>query len=169
MRRAQVVVIGASDDTTHKEEAYRIGALVAERNCTLLTGGRGGIMEAASRGAAENGGEVIGIIPGESFSEANRYCTTVINTGIGYARNSINILSGDIIIAVGGKSGTLTELAYAWQFNKPVICCMFADGWSSRFPGIKVDDRPGSVIYEADSPDQVAVYLDEFLGQFKSM
>jgi uncharacterized protein (TIGR00725 family) len=165
MRRPQVVVIGSSDDTAHIEEAYSIGALVAERKCTLLTGGRGGIMEAASRGAAEKGGEVIGIIPGDSFSGANRYCTTVIATGIGYARNIINILSGDIIIAVGGKSGTLNEMAYAWQFNKPIICCMFADGWSRRFSGINVDDRPGSVIYEADDLDQVAVCLDEFLNQ----
>jgi uncharacterized protein (TIGR00725 family) len=169
MRRAQVVVIGASDDTAHLEEARSIGALVAGRNCTLLTGGRGGIMEAASRGAAENGGEVIGIIPGDSFSGANRYCTTVIATGIGYARNSINILSGDIIIAIGGKSGTLTELAYAWQFNKPVICCMFADGWSSMFPGIKVDDRVGSEIYEANGLEQVAVFLDDFLNRFRSV
>lgn len=167
MRRPQVVVIGASDDTTHAKEAYLIGALIAKRNCTLLTGGRGGIMEAASRGAVENGGEVIGIIPDDFFSGANAYCTTVIATGIGYARNSINILSGDIIIAVGGKSGTLTELTYAWQFNKPVICCMFADGWSSRFPEIKVDDRQGSVIYKARDLDQVEVYLDEFLVHFE--
>jgi uncharacterized protein (TIGR00725 family) len=167
MRRVQVVVIGASDDTDYTEEAYTIGALIAKRNCTLLTGGRSGIMEAASRGAVENGGEVIGIIPGDNFSGANRYCSTVIVTGIGYARNSINILSGDIIIAIGGKSGTLTELAYAWQFNKPVICCKFADGWSSLFPGIKVDDRTGSVIYEADTLDQVAVFLDEFLNRFE--
>ncbi len=167
MRRVQVLVIGASDETGYENEAYSIGALVSERNCTLITGGRGGIMEAASRGAAESGGEVIGIIPGDSFSGANRYCSTVIPTGIGYARNLINILAGDIIIAVGGKSGTLTELAYAWQFNKPVICCMFAEGWSSRFPGINVDDRRGSVLYEAADVGEVAAFLDRFLDHYK--
>ncbi len=161
MRKKQVVVIGSSEEESFREESRRIGRFIAENDMVLITGGRGGIMESVSRGAYENGGTVIGILPGESLEEANPYCTAVVPTGIGFARNSVNILSGDVIIAIGGKSGTMSELAYAWMYRKPVICCTFARGWSSQFPEVRVDNRAGSKIYIAETVDMVREFLKE--------
>jgi uncharacterized protein (TIGR00725 family) len=163
MRKRQVVVIGSSDDRENVDEAYRIGEFIARREMVLISGGRGGIMEAASRGASDGKGIVIGIIPGEGLDQANRYCSIVIPTGIGFARNVINVLSADCIIAIGGKSGTLTELAYAWQFGKPIICCTFAGGWSARLPTMPIDDRGGGPLYEAEKVEDVFNILDDLL------
>jgi len=161
MRKYQIVVIGASDDVDNQVEAYDIGKFIAQRDIVLITGGRGGIMKYASKGACDNDGVVIGILPGDDFSEANEYCTTVIPTGIGFARNIINILSGDIIIAIGGKTGTLSELAYAWQYEKTIICCTFARGWSRNFPESEIDDRKGGRIYSADNVQDVFEIIEK--------
>ncbi len=150
MRRRQVVVIGSGDETRHCDDALRIGSFIASRGWVLITGGRGGVMEAASRGASEGGGLVIGIIPDTDPAGANRYCDVVIPTGIGYARNLVNVLSGDVVVAVGGKAGTLSELAYAWQFGKPIICCAFAGGWSERLAGAPIDERGGEIRFARD-------------------
>jgi uncharacterized protein (TIGR00725 family) len=163
MKYKQVVVIGSNDDREHYDAAYRIGHYIAQKGWVLISGGRSGIMEAASRGASEGHGLVIGILPDHSPHSANKYCNIVIPTGIGYARNLVNVLSGDVIIAIGGKSGTLSELAYAWQFGKPVICCKFTGGWSERLAQSPVDDRQGSEVFAADSVTEVFKYLDRLL------
>ncbi|MCU0848164.1 MAG: TIGR00725 family protein [Spirochaetes bacterium] len=164
MRKRQVVIIGSSSDSGHMEEAYQIGRRVAEMGCVLISGGRGGIMSAASRGARECGGITVGILPSEEMDEANEFCSIVIPTGIGYARNSMNILSGDIIIAMEGGAGTLTELAYAWQYGKTVICCTFCGGWSRIFAEISPDQRAGSRLLTAASLDQVYEHLDTMIS-----
>src|SRR3990172_3350952 len=161
MRKKQVVVIGSSDDTQNLGAAYSIGKFIAQKGWVLISGGRGGVMEAASRGAAEHGGTVIGILPGEELERSNKYCTIVIPTGIGYARNVINVLSADALVAVGGKAGTLSELAYAWIYGKPVICCAFAPGWSAQFPAIRVDDREGGAVLTARSVGEGCRQLEE--------
>ncbi|MFW5861275.1 MAG: TIGR00725 family protein [Spirochaetota bacterium] len=155
MRYKQVVIIGSSDTSDHLDTAMRIGKFVADNKWVLVSGGRTGIMEAASRGASEAGGIVVGITPSHQFDEANPYCTIVIPSGIGFARNSMNVLSGDIIVSLGGKSGTLSELAYAWQYDKPVICCSFTGGWSSRILRQPVDDRKSGNFYDARNLDEV--------------
>ncbi len=165
MRTKQVVIIGSSDATDHLETARSIGSFVAENNWTLISGGRTGIMEAASRGASEAGGTVIGIVPSSLFEEANRYCTVVIPTGVGFARNSINVLSGDVIVSIGGKAGTLSELAYAWQYNKPVICCSFTGGWSKRILEEPVDDRKSGMLLDAGNMDEVFSLLRDILSR----
>ena len=165
MRKKQVVVIGSSDDVQNIDAAYSIGKFIALKGWVLISGGRGGIMEAASRGAAEHEGTVVGILPGEEFEQSNRYCTIVIPTGIGHARNVINVLSADAIVAIGGKAGTLSELAYAWIYGKPVICCVFAPGWSSQFPLIRVDDREGGIVLAARSADEACEKLEEFFAR----
>lgn len=162
MRLKQVVVIGSSDEAPCSDETYEIGRFIARNKCILISGGRGGVMEKVSRGAYDEGGIVLGILPGSDFNAANDYCNIVIPTGIGYARNIINILSGDVIIAIGGKSGTLSELAYAWQYGKPVILCTFSGGWSKRLAGSNIDDRPGK-FYIAENLKDVYRRLIEIL------
>lgn len=161
-RPLQVTVIGASDDRENSVAAERIGRFIGSHGYTLITGGRGGIMEAVSRGAAESGGTVVGILPGIDDSDANASNTIVLPTGIGFARNSMNILAGDIIIAMGGKSGTLSELAYAWQYGKPVIACTFTGGWSSKIVNEPLDDRKGTSLMPASTPEEVCAILKEW-------
>ena len=165
MRRKQIVIIGSGDDERHHDTAYAIGKFIAEQGWVLISGGKGGIMEAASRGAAEAGGIVIGILPDHSAEYANRYCTIVIPTGVGYARNLTNILAGDVIVSIGGKAGTLSELAYAWQFGKQVIACVFTGGWSERLARSPIDDRQGGEVYAAASLEDVYGFLEKILGK----
>jgi uncharacterized protein (TIGR00725 family) len=103
------------------EKARQIGRLVAERGGTLICGGRSGVMEAAARGAAEAGGTAIGILPDEDRTRANKYLSHSIATGTGHARNLAVVCSGDVIIAVGGEYGTLSEIGLARKVGRPVV------------------------------------------------
>jgi len=164
MRNRQVVIIGSHDDTgANLQTARRIGKHVALKGWVLITGGRKGVMEAASEGASDEGGTVVGIIPDSVFNTANPYCSVVIPTGIGYARNSINVLAADVVIAIGGLSGTLTEMSYAFQYGKPVICCMFAGGWSSLFAEFP-EVRNSAGFHRAETLDDVFALLERLLG-----
>jgi uncharacterized protein (TIGR00725 family) len=164
MRKKQVVVIGSSDESASMPEAITIGQFIAEKGYVLITGGRGGIMEAVSRGAAESGGTVIGILPGENIDSANRYCSVVVPTGIGFARNAINVLAADVVVAIGGQSGTLTELAYSRLYGKTLICCTFAGGWSAEFPRVPVEDRDGSRVFIARNAEEACSLIASVLG-----
>ena len=121
-RKPQIGVMGPGRvDGTGRELAHEVGRLIAEAGCVLVCGGLGGAMEAAARGACEAGGVVIGILPGASHADANPYITHIIATGMGHARNCINILSSHAIIAVQGEYGTLSEIALALKCGKPVV------------------------------------------------
>ncbi len=101
--------------------AERVGAAIAAAGAVLLCGGLGGVMEAASRGAARAGGVVVGLLPGVDRVEANRWITIPIVTGMDQARNVILVRSCDALIAVGGMYGTLSEIALALKLGRPVI------------------------------------------------
>ena len=101
--------------------AEEVGREVARRQAVLICGGMGGVMEAACKGAVSEGGLTIGILPGESRSQANPYVRIPIVTGIGYARNVAVVKSSQAIIAIDGAYGTLTEIGYALQSGIPVI------------------------------------------------
>ncbi len=88
---------------------------------TLVCGGMGGAMEAACRGASGVGGETVGIVPGHEVDEANEFCTHVVATGIGHARNLAVVSSGEAVIAIGGEWGTLSEIGFARAIGRPVI------------------------------------------------
>jgi uncharacterized protein (TIGR00725 family) len=103
------------------QTAEEVGRLLALNNYTLITGGLGGIMEAASKGAKSAGGLTIGILPQEDKSSANRYVDIPVPTGLGIGRNLIIARSADFLIAIGGEYGTLSEIAFGLQLNKPVI------------------------------------------------
>ena len=101
--------------------ARRVGAAVAQAGAVLWTGGRGGVMAAASRGAAEAGGLVVGILPGFRREDANRWVAVPIVTGMDQARNVVLVRSCDAVIAVGGMYGTLSEIALALKLGRPVV------------------------------------------------
>jgi len=95
------------------EQAMEIGRLIAQRGGTVLTGGLGGVMEAACKGAKEGGGQTIGILPGFDTRDANRYVDIPIITGFNHARNIIVVRTSEALIAVGGMYGTLSAMAFA--------------------------------------------------------
>ena len=125
MARVQIAVIGSGAE--HEERAEAVGRLLADRGATVVTGGRGEVMAAASRGAKSAGGTTIGIVPGESCAEANAWVDHVVVTGIGHARNLAVVASGDAVIAVGGRYGTLAEIGLALTLGRRVV--VLEPGW----------------------------------------
>jgi uncharacterized protein (TIGR00725 family) len=125
----QVAVVGSGAE--HEARAEEVGRLLAERGCTVVTGGRGEVMAAAARGAKSAGGTTIGILPGETREGMNEWIDHAVVTGIGHARNLAVVASGDAVIAVGGRWGTLAEIAFARVLGRPVI---------SLFPGWELPD-----------------------------
>ena len=104
--------------------AHKIGRLVAEYDAVLLTGGMGGVMEEASRGASEEGGIVLAICPTYEERDLNKYVDIPVMTGMKGARNYMNVLSSDVVVAIGYNSaGTLSEIAFSLQLEKPLIIC----------------------------------------------
>ena len=118
----QIGVIGSSECSSKtKKLAEEVGREIARRGATLVCGGLGGVMEAAARGAKEAGGLTVGILPGSHAGEANPYIDVTVVTGMSYARNIIVVRSSDALIAIEGKYGTLSEIAFALQLHKPIV------------------------------------------------
>ena len=121
-----VAVVGDGDPRgpdAHRilEWAEEVGSLLARDGATVLTGGLGGVMRAASRGAASIGGQTIGILPGPDTLEANEYVRLPIATGLGVARNLVVVTSSDAVVAVGGRHGTLSEIGLALRMGRHVV------------------------------------------------
>jgi uncharacterized protein (TIGR00725 family) len=121
----QVSVIGSGGE--HEESAEQVGRLLAERGATVVTGGLGEVMAAAARGVKSAGGTTIGILPTETREGANEWIDHVVVTGIGHARNLAVVASGDAVIAVGGRYGTLAEIGLALTLGRPVV--VLESGW----------------------------------------
>jgi uncharacterized protein (TIGR00725 family) len=121
----QVSVIGSGAE--HEERAEAVGRLLAEHGATVVTGGLGEVMAAASRGAKSAGGTTIGVLPGETRELANEWLDHVVVTGLGHARNLAVVASGDAVIAVGGRYGTLAEIGFALTLGRTVV--VLEPGW----------------------------------------
>jgi uncharacterized protein (TIGR00725 family) len=122
-----VSVVGSGTATGDLyEKARAVGRLIAERGGILVCGGLSGVMEAAARGATEAGGAAVGILPDEDRRRQNIYLTYSLATGTGQARNLAVVCSGDVVIAVGGEYGTLSEIGLARKVGRPVVVL---EGW----------------------------------------
>jgi len=121
MERLISVVGGRQAPPAVLREAEAVGEGLARRGWVVVCGGMGGVMAAVCRGAKKAGGKTVGILPGQRPEEANRNVDVAIPTGMGLARNAIVSRAGEAVIAVGGSYGTLSEIAYALNFGKPVI------------------------------------------------
>lgn len=142
MRLRQVAIIGDADASLAAEAfAEALGAAIGRRGWALVSGGREGVMGAASRGCREAGGIVVGILPTADDSAGNEHCQVLLPTGMGWTRNSLTALAGDAVVAIGGRAGTLTEIAYAWSYGKPILAATGLGGWSERLAGQAIDDR----------------------------
>jgi uncharacterized protein (TIGR00725 family) len=138
--------------------AEQVGCLIAQRGAILITGGRGGIMEAASRGAHEAGGLVVGLLPGFSKNEANPYVSIPIVTGLGEMRNHLTIRASDAIIMICGSTGTLNEATIAYG-QKPLIVVEGTGGWSDRlrqflYEGHHFDERGTAEVFFVSDPEE---------------
>ena len=151
MNAPYVAVIGAGqDDGEFYEQARGVGRLIAEKGGIVVCGGLGGVMEAAARGAREAGGVAIGILPDEDRSRANEYLSYSFATGVGEARNLAVVCTADVVIAVGGEYGTLSEIGLAKKVGRPVVSL---EGW----------DLPGHIIV-VSSPEEAVEAVFGQLG-----
>jgi uncharacterized protein (TIGR00725 family) len=117
-----VAVVGPGDASAEEESrAERVGRLLGEHGAVVVCGGLGGVMEAVCRGVREGGGTTVGILPGHDRSAANGYVDVAIATGMGEMRNALVARSADVLIAVGGEYGTLSEIALGLKAGKRVI------------------------------------------------
>ena len=151
MARVQVAVIGSGAE--HEGRAEQVGRLLAERGATVVTGGLGSVMAAAARGAKSAGGTTIGIVPGETRQGANEWLDHVVVTGVGHARNLAVVASGDAVIAVGGRWGTLAEIGFAHVLGRPVV--ILEPGWA-------LDD-----VARASSPEEAVDLALSLLSESK--
>ncbi len=151
-RRRQVAVSGGGDDPPADAltAAEQVGSGLARAGFTVVCGGMGGAMEAAARGAFDAGGDVVGILPGSDLADANPYCTHLVATGIGHARNLAVAGSGDALVAIGGEWGTLTEIAFARRLQRPVIALrtwrVSGAGPMADAPGIEAVSDPAAAV-----------------------
>ena len=161
-RARQVAVIGAGRCAVGSDPwllAEEVGRRLAEAGITVVTGGLYGVMEAACRGAAGAGGTVIGIVPGGSIEEANPFCTHVIASGIGHARNLGVVGSGEVVIAVTGEWGTLSEIGFARTIGRTVVTLR---SWE-LVGRAAMEGAPG--VIPADTPEEAVAAALAALGQ----
>lgn len=140
------------------QSAYRLGRLIAEQGWILLNGGRNsGIMEASAQGAFENGGLTVGVLPDDVDTRTSAYICVPIITGMGSARNCINVLSSHVVVACTGGAGTLSEIALALKAGKKVVLLDFDPG-----TGFDQYRKTGDLIY-AKTPEEAIAVIKEIL------
>jgi uncharacterized protein (TIGR00725 family) len=161
-----VSVIGASEiDKKTEEVTFEIGKLLAQNKFIVACGGLSGVMEAVCKGAKEENGITIGIIPHVEKTMANKYVDIVIPCPFSQARNIVVVLCGDACLAISGKAGTLSEICFAWIYQKPILALSSVEGWSSRIANQKLDDRRLDKVYGVDTPQEAIMKIKELLNK----
>lgn len=171
MRKLQILVIGHNDNgflPKHEKIAYDVGFYIAKKNAVLLTGGMGGVMRVASKGAQDAGGTAVGIIPKLDAGTANEFCDIVIPTGLGLMRDFVNAYAADGIIVVGGGVGTLSEMCAAYMHNKPMVAIRNSGGTAEKYADKYLDHRKNILIVGADSPSEAVDTLLNIISKSKS-
>lgn len=156
-KRIQILVIGNNDNGFNSELekiAYETGSEVAKAGAILVTGGLGGVMNAACHGAKDAGGITLGIIPQNDPSFANEYCDIVVPTGIGLARDFLTALAGDGVIIIGGGSGTLSETCAAYMHNRPIVAIKTSGGVAEKYADQYLDHRQNLKIIGVTNPKE---------------
>ncbi|MGM0743594.1 MAG: TIGR00725 family protein [Pseudomonadota bacterium] len=153
------------------EEIYResekLGRMLVDLEMIVVCGGKGGAMEAVCRGARSSSnyrfGCTIGVIPEDERKFANSYCDVVLPTGMGFGRNVLVAGAGDIVFAIGGGAGTLSELAISWQLQRKVICIHGFGGWAEQLAGCALDqtfDQPFALARSAEEAIAIMRTMD---------
>ena len=157
-KKRQILVIGNNTNgCTPKHEK------IATSDSVLITGGLGGVMEAASHGAHDAHGLTVGIIPQDDATLANQFCDIVIPTGMGLSRDFLNALSADGIIIVGGGSGTLSEVCAAYMYKKPMVAIRNIGGSIEPYIDGFIDHRENIKIIGVDTPQEAVKKILELI------
>jgi len=166
-RRTTIGVIGKNEQHANDpvsaatmQLAHEIGRLIAAKGGVVVTGGLGGVMSAASRGAKDAGGLTIGFLPSMDRDSANEFVDVVFPTGLGRARNLLTARGCDSIVMIGGGCGTLNELTIAYADGRPVVILRGSGGWSDKlepvlYDGQYMDERRTVPIQFGDTPEEV--------------
>jgi len=155
-QRRVIAVVGNASESTPPEVmllARAIGQGIVDAGFVLVTGGLGGVMRAASQGGRLSlqcgDGSVLGILPSYDRTTANEFVQIAIPTGMQLARNTLVVAMADVVIAIGGGSGTLSEMAIAWQLGKPIVAVIECGGWSGELAGRTLDSRGTVPVHSA--------------------
>jgi uncharacterized protein (TIGR00725 family) len=167
-RRKIVAVIGDGAASLELGEiGEAVGRGLVDAGFRIVTGGLGGVMEAASKGARSAAsyreGDVVGILPSADARSANAFVDIVLPSGLGIARNTLVVQMADAVIAIGGGSGTLSEIALGWQLGKPVVA-LAVEGWSGRLAGERVDARRSDTVLAARDASEAVSLVERALG-----
>jgi uncharacterized protein (TIGR00725 family) len=145
------------------EFGAELGLALANVRRIFVFGGLGGVMEAVCKGVKSSPisfyGQTVGILPDDYGDKTNPYIDTIIPSGIGIARNLVIINSSGILIALGGGAGTLSEIAFAWQRKKKVLCVTLFDGWAKELAGKDLDNRASGLLIPVSSIDEIVKHL----------
>lgn len=170
MRVPSIAVIGASSaDETMLAISADVGSALGQKGWHLITGGGGGVMEAACRGHragrvnASCPGVTIGVLPFNEPEDANPFVDIPMPTGLGLARNAVIARAAAGLIAIGGCSGTLSEMALAWQFGRPIAAMVGAGGWAAKMAGQCIDDRFDRPVFPAGNAAEALDFLEKEL------
>jgi uncharacterized protein (TIGR00725 family) len=154
VRRPQISVIGSGSGPEWRMALAReLGEAIVDRGWRVVCGGLLGVMQAVAEGARRSveasGADVIGVLPSFEATSANPFVDIVIPTGMAIARNAIVVGAADVVVAVGGGAGTLSELAMAWQLDKPIVALADSGGWATQLAGDAVDPRRSDRVHAA--------------------
>jgi len=154
VKKIHIGVIGAGECSTEIYSiAYEVGCLVGQNEWVLVCGGLGGVMEGAAKGCYKAGGMTVGILPGREKDSANPFITLSIPTGLGEGRNLLVVRASDVVVAIAGDYGTLSEIGLALKIGKPVIGL-------KTWPGIDGIDY-------VETPDQAINMVVKYLSRLK--
>ena len=153
-----VAVCGSDGDDVHLssvalEVAEQVGRGIAQRGGVLVCGGRGGVMQAACKGAKEMKGVTVGLLP-DSKDEANEFVGIPLSTGLGMRRNFLVVSAADAVIAIGGRWGTLSEISFAMIFGKPVVLVAGTGGCVDELVTGNLMKESESRLYVAGSAEE---------------
>ena len=147
MRKYIISILGGNSQVSGLalEQAHTLGRAIIDEGWLLCTGGRSGIMEAASKGARTSdlwtGHQILGVLPDDTHDAGNEYLDIVLPSGLGLTRNALVVRFSDICVALSGGAGTLSEIALAWQFERPVAVMSNSGGWSEKLANTALDHR----------------------------
>ncbi len=173
MPRLIIAIIGNANienDIEKQKISFELGKLIIDNGFVLATGGLGGVMEYASKGAKTSekytNNSIIGVLPDYNSDNANKYIDIAIPTGFGLARNLVLTSMANAVIAIGGGSGTLNEISASWQMNKLIIGLQ-VNGWSEKLCGKALDDRRKDIIYCAKSAREAIEVLNSKISYYQ--
>lgn len=170
MKRCQIAVIGSGASNPGDDDyslAIELGKELVDEGYRIVCGGLKGIMEAICKGAKSSlkysEGMTVGVIPSLDINSSNPYVDITIASGMSVARNQIIIASSDAVIAIGGGAGTLSEIAFAWQLDKPILAFNTIDGWSKELAGRSIDSKCDEKIFSCSDISQAITRLNSIL------